>query len=146
MTLEPRVVEQRLKKLDETLRRLEPMAATPREAFLADFRTHWAAERGIQLAAEAALDIANHILAGHFDRFPETNEQGLDALLETGVISPATRARLRGFGRFRNILVHGYLDLDIGHVYDHLQQVPADLRAFIQDVAAWLANVGMAAG
>jgi uncharacterized protein YutE (UPF0331/DUF86 family) len=139
MTLEPCIVEQRLKKLDETIRRLEPLAAIPRDAFVADFRTHWAAERGIQLAAEAVLDIANHILAGHFDRFPETNEQGLDALQETGVITPQTRARLRGFGGFRNILVHGYLNLDIGQVYDHLQQVPADLDAFIGDVAGWLA-------
>jgi len=145
VTLEPRVVEQRLKKLDETIRRLEPLAAIPREAFIADFRIHWAAERGIQLAAEAALDITNHILAGHFDRFPETNEQGLDALLETGVISAHTRARLRGFGRFRNILVHGYLELDVGQVYDHLQRIPADLGAFVQDVVHWLAGAGTTA-
>jgi uncharacterized protein YutE (UPF0331/DUF86 family) len=140
MTLEPRVVEQRLKKLEETIRRLAPLATIPRDAFLADFRIHWAAERGIQLAAEAVLDIANHILAAHFERFPETHEQSLDALAQTGVIAPQTRARLRGFGGFRNILVHGYLDLDIGQVYDHLQQVPADLGAFVRDVAGWLAG------
>lgn len=100
MTLEPRIVEQRLKKLDETIRRLEPLAAIPREAFLADFRTHWAAERGIQLAAEAVLDISNHILAGHFDRFPETHEQDLDALRDTGVISPADPCPPAGFRWF----------------------------------------------
>lgn len=141
MTLEPNVITRRLQSLRETLRRLEPLTTTPRADFIADFRTHWAAERGIQLAAEAVLDIASHILAGHFDRFPETNEQSLDALFEAGVIAPATRVRLRGFGGFRNILVHGYLDLDVGQVYDHLQQLPADLDAFIRDVASWLAGI-----
>jgi uncharacterized protein YutE (UPF0331/DUF86 family) len=140
MTLEPTVIEERLKRLDETIRRLAPLAAMPRDTYVADFRTHWAAERGIQLAAEAVLDIANHILAGHFARFPDTNEQSLDGLLEAQVISAQTRARLRGFGGFRNILVHGYLELDSGQVYDHLQQLPADLHAFIQDVAGWLAG------
>jgi uncharacterized protein YutE (UPF0331/DUF86 family) len=138
VTLEPSVVEQRLKRLREIIGRLEPLAASPREAFLADFRTQWAAERGIQLAAEIVLDVASHILAARFDRFPETNEQALDALLETGVISEATRARLRGFGGFRNVLVHGYLDLDSGQVHAHLQRVPADLAAFLKEVSDWL--------
>ncbi|AUB84382.1 DUF86 domain-containing protein [Candidatus Thiodictyon syntrophicum] len=101
MTLEPNIIIRRLQSLRETLRRLEPLATTPRDDFVADFRTYWAAGRGIQLAAEAVLDIASHFLAGHFDRFPETNEESLDALLEAGVIAPATRARLRGFGGVR---------------------------------------------
>lgn len=142
MTFEPSVVEQRLKRLGEIIRRLEPLAASPRETFLGDFRTQWAAERGIQLAAEIVLDVANHILAARFDRFPETNEQTLDALLDAGVISEATRARLRGFGGFRNVLVHGYLDLDSGQVHAHLQRVPADLAAFLQDVSDWLGGRG----
>ena len=146
MTLEPNVITRRLQSLRETLGRLEPLATTPRADFVADWRTHWAAERGIQLAAAAVLDIANHILAGHFERFPDTNEQSLDALLEARVISPGTRVRLRGFGGFRNILVHAYLDLDVGQVYDHLQQLPADLDAFIRDVASWLAGIDKSVG
>lgn len=142
MRLEPSVVEQRLKRLREIIGRLESLAASPREAFLADFRTQWAAERGIQLAAEIVLDVASHILAARFDRFPETNEQTLDALLEPGVISEATRARLRGFGAFRNVLLHGYLDLDSGQVHAHLERVPADLAAFLRDVSDWLAGPG----
>lgn len=141
MTLEPNVIARRLQSLRETVKRLEPLASTPRAEFIAEVRTHWAAERGIQLAAEAVLDIASHILAGHFDRFPETNEQSLDALLETGVLAPETRNRLRGFGGFRNILVHNYLDLDLGQVYDHLQQLPADLDTFIHDITGWLADI-----
>ncbi len=140
MTLEPGIIDQRLKKLRETIGRLEPLATTPREEFLADFRTSWAAERGIQLAAEAVLDIATHILAGHFGRYPETNERALEELLENRVISAETRARLRGFGGSRNVLVHAYLDLDAAQVYDHLQRIPADLRAFVADVTDWLSG------
>lgn len=138
MTLEREVIGQRLQKLREILAHLEPMRRSARDDFIADHRLYWAAERGLQLAAEAVLDIANHILAAEHDCFPNTNEESLKSLGTCGVISTSLCERLRGFGGLRNILVHAYLRIDEGIVHDHLQQVPEDLRRFIAEITTWL--------
>jgi uncharacterized protein YutE (UPF0331/DUF86 family) len=47
--------------------------------------------------------------------------------------------RLRQAVGFRNILVHQYVDLDDDRVVSSLDDV-ADLRAFVAQVADWLAS------
>jgi uncharacterized protein YutE (UPF0331/DUF86 family) len=82
MTFERATIEERLKKLRECTGRLDDIRTTPREEFTRNFRHYWLAERGLQLAAEIVFDVANHILAGVFGRYPETNEESLDGLLD----------------------------------------------------------------
>lgn len=138
MTFEPETVRQRLKLLREYLSQLETIRGIPREDFVADFRHYWVAERGLQLAAEVMLDIANHILASVYHRFPETNEGALDELAACEVISPGLRESLQGFGGLRNVLVHRYLDIDEGQVHEHLQQAPDRLHRFVGEILQWL--------
>jgi len=146
MTFERSVIEERLKKLREVLENLEPLRSCPVDEFVSDCRVHWAAERGMQLAAEIVLDVASHILAAVFRTFPETNEGALDALAGHGVISGELHGRLRGLGGLRNVLVHAYLRLDERQVHQHLQSLPLDLTEFIRQVIAWLAGRGYTAG
>lgn len=56
----------RLAKLEEVVTRLREVAAVSRDDFLRDYRSQWLAERGLELAAQAVLDIGNHVLAGEF--------------------------------------------------------------------------------
>lgn len=46
--------------------------------------------------------------------------------------------RLRGLGGFRNILVHGYLDIDRRRVYQALQIELEDLIAFADELETFL--------
>jgi uncharacterized protein YutE (UPF0331/DUF86 family) len=59
-----------------------------------------------------------------------------------GVISPGLENRLRGLGGFRNVLVHGYREIDEEKVYEFLQQDSAVFREFANVVDAWLAGTG----
>jgi uncharacterized protein YutE (UPF0331/DUF86 family) len=138
MTFEATTVEQRLKKLREYVVRLEDIARTPKDTFVADYRQQWLAERGLQLCAEIVLDIANHILAAVYHRYPETNEEALDALRQSGVVTEAARAGLQGFGGLRNVLVHDYLAVDASQIYNHIQKAPPALHRFSREVLEWL--------
>ena len=62
MVLRPDAVRERLVKLEEVISRLKEIE--PR-ALREDFRHAWAAERGLQLAAEIIFDVGNHILSAH---------------------------------------------------------------------------------
>ncbi|MGH3772726.1 MAG: type VII toxin-antitoxin system HepT family RNase toxin [Pseudonocardiaceae bacterium] len=79
-------------------------------------------------AIEGCARIAHHLIASEGWRVAESNA---DAVRTLG----AQRAVARAVG-FRNVLVHGYVDVDDGRVRDNLQRL-ADLEAFVSQVAAW---------
>src|SRR5439155_19290210 len=66
VVLRVEALRERLAKLEEVIARLGEVAAVTRDDFTRDFRRQWLAERGLELAAQAVLDIRNHSLAREF--------------------------------------------------------------------------------
>lgn len=91
--------------------------------------------------ADAALDSSNHVLVAHFNGSPSDYEDVIAKLGDHGVLSQALRDRLRGLGGFRNILVHGYLDIDRRRVYQALQIELEDLIAFADELETFLDRI-----
>jgi len=58
-------VRERLLKLEEAASGIERIAAARSRGSALEFRDDWAIERGLQLGAEAVLDVGNHILSAH---------------------------------------------------------------------------------
>lgn len=58
---------------------------------------------------------------------------------EIGVIPPEFARQIAPIAGFRNILVHEYLRLDWGLVYQNLQRLD-DLHNFREHVVGWLQN------
>jgi uncharacterized protein YutE (UPF0331/DUF86 family) len=143
VVLRPEAVRRRLLKLEEAVSRLEQLARSDRALFRTSFRDAWAAERGLQLAAEILLDTGNHILSAHFGQSARDYEDVIAQLAARGVIDEPLRARLKGIGGFRNVLVHGYLEVDPDRVADYLARAPGDFSAFLDAIRAWLAIVAV---
>jgi len=138
VVLRVEALRERLAKLEEVIARLGEVAAVTRDDFTRDFRRQWLAERGLELAAQAVLDIGNHILAGEFGESATEYEGILRGLAARGVVSPALGKRLQGLGGFRNVLVHGYLGIDPEKVYAALQRSAPDFTDFEAEILAWL--------
>jgi len=138
VVLRTEALRERLAKLEEVIARLREVAQVSRQDFLRDYRHAWLAERGLELGAQAVLDIGNHILAGAFGASAAEYEEIVRRLGEERVLSAAMVGRLRGLGGFRNILVHGYLRIDPDKVYDALQRSAADFTEFQAEILAWL--------
>ena len=51
------------------------------------------------------------------------------------------RARLKGVGGFRNVLVHGYLEVDPDRVAEYLARAPGDFSAFLDAIRTWLTTI-----
>ena len=137
MVLRPEAVRERLLRLEEVLSHLEELrreGVDPRR----DFRQAWLAERGLQLAAEIALDVGNHILSAHFGVSASDYEDVATQLAACGVIDAELRERFRGLGGFRNLLVHGYLRLDADRVAEVLADAPERFSALARAIRAWL--------
>ncbi len=108
------------------------------EDLAANLSLRWAVERGLLAGLSLIFQVADHILVRHFGRVVDTYEGLLAELRACGVISEDLYRRLKGAGGFRNILVHGYLQVDLGRVARALKEAPDLFRVFGEEVGAWV--------
>lgn len=96
-----------------------------------DIREERFVEHTLQIAIQAALDVASHIVSDRRLGEPRTSRD-LFALLERdGWIPEALASTLRNMVGFRNVLVHGYDDVDLAIVRDVLEHHLDDLLEFV---------------
>ena len=141
MVLRPEAVRQRLLRLEEVVSRLDELKDLDVEALRGSVRDAWAAERGLQLAAEIVFDVGNHILSGHFGVGAKDYEDILALLGAQGVIEPPLLERLTGLGGLRDLLVHDYLRPDPARVAEALARAPGEFTAFATAVRHWLVSL-----
>lgn len=135
-----RVVQRHLIALREAAARLRRHAGVSASSLRADRDRLWTIERGLQLAAQNALDIASHISSA-VGQDPATYRAAIDGLVEAGVLAADFGERFRSVAGFRNILVHGYIDVDLDIVANVLNEQLVEFDAFAGHVEVWLAGL-----
>jgi len=132
------VIRKRLNKLDEYLFILRGLQKYSFEEFVCDPEHYGSAERFLQLAIEATLDMGNHVIAelalGTVNWYSDIP----DILAEKGYLGDDLKETWIRMIGFRNILVHEYIDLDRQIVYEILQHHLADLATLRQVFAQFL--------
>jgi uncharacterized protein YutE (UPF0331/DUF86 family) len=91
--------------LRDAVRQLRELSEPPRELFVADSRATNSAKYLLIVAAEAALDMCNHLAARRGARSPEDYADSMAIMAELGVIDHDLATRLMRMSRFRNLLV-----------------------------------------
>lgn len=134
-----RAVERWLIALRRSVFVLRRNAGCTPEDLRSDIDRRWAIERGLQLAAQAALDIATH-LGSALGLDPLTYGSAIDCLVEAKVLPSNFGARFRRIAGFRNVLVHGYLDVDLDLVAEILSGQLDDFEEFARHVERWFAE------
>ncbi len=133
-------VVERLKALQEVLARLSSHQGLSLEEYLSKPDIQWIVERGLILAAAIIFDIGDHILSSVFSVSAEEYEEILEKLSTQRVISNELWQELRGMGGFRNILVHGYLEINAALVYHNFQEAMRAFPQFIAEIEQWLSK------
>ena len=85
----------------------------------------------LQLAAQATLDVASHIVSDDRLGEPRTNRKLFDLLAQHRWIDSTLARKLEDMAGFRNVLVHGYVDVELDIVADVLANRLDDLLAFV---------------
>jgi uncharacterized protein YutE (UPF0331/DUF86 family) len=101
-----------------------------------DLRERRFVEHTLQIAIQAAIDVGLHIVSDGRLGEPRTNREVFDLLERASVVSPDRAATLRRMVGFRNVLVHGYDDVDLAIVRDIMTNRLDDLTAFASDIRA----------
>jgi uncharacterized protein YutE (UPF0331/DUF86 family) len=133
-------VRRHLAALDAALSHLRRHAGRPIATLRGDLDSLWAVERGLQICARNALDVATHLVAGAGRDAPDY-ASAIDRLGDLGVLPRPFADRFRPMAGFRNILVHGYLDVDVGRLHRVLNEHLDDFLEFAAHVERHLAGL-----
>jgi uncharacterized protein YutE (UPF0331/DUF86 family) len=126
------LVAKKLALIETCVQQLRTMARP--EDLRTDIREQRFVEHTLQVAIQAALDVASHIVSDERLGEPETNRELFDLLVRAGRLPEGLGSSLRDMVGFRNVLVHGYQDVDLGIVEDVLAHHLDDLLAFVAAV------------
>ncbi len=86
----------------------------------------------MQVAIEACIDLAQHLIARRGWRTPRTYAEAFDVLAEHDVVPAEFIPTLHQMARLRNRLVHVYWEVDSDTLHDILQRNLSDLDRFSQ--------------
>jgi uncharacterized protein YutE (UPF0331/DUF86 family) len=132
------LIEKRLAIIDTCLADLRRLARVDR--IESDIRERRFVEHTLQVAIQAALDVSSHIVSDRRLGEPATNRESFLLLERDGWIPPDLRGRLADMAGFRNVLVHGYDDVDLEIVRDVVTNHLDDLAGFAACIRQQLEN------
>ncbi|WP_055669773.1 type VII toxin-antitoxin system HepT family RNase toxin [Desnuesiella massiliensis] len=124
------VIISRLDKLNEYIKYLNSVKNIDKDKYLKEPMIYGSSERFLHLSIECVLDIANHLISDLNFRRPESNRDIFEILYENRVIDELLKNSLCNMASFRNILVHDYLKLNRGIVYDIIINSLKDIEKF----------------
>lgn len=129
------VIERLLAQLEEYFRDLDEIKKLHK---LADFKKNKIirryTERTLQVAIEACLDLAGHIISYEALREPLDHKDCFQVLFENSIIPADLTERLKKMAQFRNVVVHDYIKINPEIVYAIVQKNIPDIVAFAQTV------------
>jgi uncharacterized protein YutE (UPF0331/DUF86 family) len=133
-------IRQRLHLLEGYVQQLHGYRQRTFDDVRGDIGLVWAIEHGLQLSIQCVIDVCQYLVAMLALGVPATSQDAIELLHDTGVFPAAFAHTLVQMVRFRNILVHVYTQVDVGRVYDTLQNHLDDFGQFAQHVLHFIAQ------
>lgn len=101
------------------------------EQIATDIRAERFIAHTLQMAAQAALDVASHIVFDERLGEPQTNREMFALLERAQWLDAPLSARMQAMAGFRNLVVHGYAKVDPSVLRDIVLHRLDDLLEFV---------------
>lgn len=134
-------VHRLLAEITKRLARLSQHAQRDPDEIRVDETTLESTKYLLATAVEAAIDVSQHLCASEGWGAPDTNAAAFVTLARHGVIDRPLADEMVAANGLRNVLIHGYADVDDDRVLDALAD-PGRLERFVGAVSAWLLEHG----
>ncbi len=138
MNIQEEKIAIRLKKLREYYKILKGLQKVSLNDFQNDPVLRGALERYLQLASEASIDIGEMIISAKGWDNPLFYSDVFVILEKEKVISKRLSKNFVAIAKFRNILVHDYVEINLNKMYNYLQNDLDDFKKFILAIAKFL--------
>ena len=124
------LIQHQLQLLNKAIEILHEVAKEKREQFIADYRIYGLAERYLQQAIEACLQICSLLVAAFGLRRPEGYHELLSVIAGQQLMPRPLAYRLEILVNLREALVYDPESLDHELLYEHIHQRLTDLAEF----------------
>src|SRR3989440_11964355 len=128
------LLQRHLKQLREAVVILHDLGKNTREEFTTDYHIYGLAERYLQIAIEACLQVCGILVASLGLRRPEGYHELLSIVTAQQIIPNPLAYRLEVLTNLRDVLVHDPSKLNHDLLYDYIQQRIDDLEVFAKAV------------
>ena len=127
--VDPDRVRERLGRLEPLLALLDEVRTSSEQAYFSAFHTKLATQHALQLAVQICIDVGAHLIAEL--GLPLADDYGgvFSRLEEAEILDADLAGRLRKAAGLRNLLVHGYAEVDDRKVWEALAGLD-DLRDY----------------
>lgn len=132
------LIKKLLSNLNFYLSELKKKRSISLQRFLSDYDIQAVVERRMQECIEVCIDIGNHIISDENFRPAKTYREVFFILEENKIISQDLAKNLADLASFRNILVHGYTDLDSKIVYQKFKSSINVFEKFIKNILEFI--------
>jgi uncharacterized protein YutE (UPF0331/DUF86 family) len=126
------LVSKKLALVERCVKELRTLARPSQIA--GDLREERFVEHTLQMAIQAAMDVASHIVSDERLGEPRTNREIFEILARSGWLSEKLLSRLQSMVGFRNILVHAYEVVDLAIVEDVVVNHLEDFLDFVREI------------
>lgn len=135
---ERELVEKKLAFISTCVRELRSLAAPERIA--SDVKEERFVEHTLQIAIQAAIDVASHIVSDERLGEPTSLKNTFELLVRAGWLDQAALPSLAAMAGFHNIVVHAYQAVDVAIVRDILENHLTDLESFVSAIRGRLGH------
>lgn len=132
------LIAKKLARIEQCLADLERRADL--DALATDVVMQRFVEHTLQVAVQAALDVASHVVSDERLGEPRTNHELFDLLVRGGWLTSEQVPALRAMVGFRNVVVHEYDEVDLVVVRDVVDNHLGDLVGFVKAVRQTMAE------
>ena len=133
----PEIINERLRIMDENIILLEELKSVPFEKFSKDQKTFKLALYSIQICIQSLLDICHHIIVDNNLRKPATSQEAIQIISENNIIPAEFAGSILPMAGLRNLLIHEYVKVDLDKIYQYLQKLD-DFRTFQRHIIKFL--------
>ncbi len=134
LPVDKELLQHHLNQLREAVTILHDLSKTKREEFTTDYHIYGLAERYLQIAIEACLQICGILVASLGLRRPEGYHELLSIVATQQIIPNPLAYRLEVLTNLRDVLVHDPSKLNHDLLYDYIQQRIDDLEGFAKAI------------
>ena len=123
MNLNKETMLRHLEELEYCIKLLKGHQHVSRDDFFTNQTIQDAVCRRFQIATECCIDLGNHIISAHGLKRPETNTEIFKILFDYGYLEDKEYSeQMTKMVRFRNLLTHVYVKINMEQVYSYLQR------------------------
>jgi len=128
----------RLNVISDSVNALKKLRALSYDEFVREHILVGSAERDFQVAIQAALDIGAQLLSESGAQTPTEYSDIFRTMGRVGILPQSFAEKLVYMAKFRNVLVHLYLEVDLKKVYQYIQNDLDDFVTFAKFIGDYM--------